>query len=151
MASTSLLALCHQRRLVLMVGYNFRFYPPLQAMRQALVEGCIGRLISLRAEAGQYLPDWRPGSDYRQGASARRELGGGVVLELSHELDYIRWLGGEVESVGALVGKLSDLEIEVEDTAEIVTPLCQRRLWQHPPGFCAVPGHPPLSDHRHAR
>jgi predicted dehydrogenase len=115
-----LLDLCSERSLVLMVGYNFRFYRPLQVMRQALTEGRIGRPIALRAEAGQYLPEWRPGSDYRQSVSARQDLGGGAVLELSHELDYVRWLVGEVKTVSAQVGHLSDLEIDVEDTAEII-------------------------------
>jgi len=115
-----LLDLCCQRALVLMVGYNLRFYRPLQVMRQALQEGRIGCTIALRAEAGQYLPEWRPASDYRQSVSARQELGGGVVLELSHELDYVRWLVGEVKAVSAQVGHLSDLEIDVEDTAEII-------------------------------
>ena len=115
-----LLDLCCQRALVLMVGYNFRFYRPLQVMRQALQEGRIGCKIALRAEAGQYLLEWRPGSDYRQSVSARRDLGGGAVLELSHELHYVRWLVGEVKTVSAQVGHLSDLEIDVEDTAEII-------------------------------
>ena len=115
-----LLDLCRQRGLVLMVGYNFRFYRPLQVMRQALIEGRIGRIVALRAEVGQYLPDWRPGKDYRQNVSARRDLGGGAVLELSHELDYVRWLVGEIKTVSAQVGCLSDLEIDVEDTAEII-------------------------------
>lgn len=115
-----LLDLCHEHSLVLMVGYNFRFYRPLQVMRQALQEGQIGRVMTLRAEVGQFLPEWRPGSDYRQSVSARRDLGGGTVLELSHELDYIRWLVGEVKAVSAQVGHLSDLEVDVEDTTEII-------------------------------
>jgi len=115
-----LLSVCREKNLVLMVGYNFRFYPPLQALRQALHDGRIGRPLALRAEAGQYLPDCRPGRDYRQCVSARRDLGGGAVLELSHELDYVRWLMGEITAVSAQIGHLSDLEIDVEDTAEII-------------------------------
>ena len=111
---------CRARALVLMVGYNFRFYKPLQLARQALADGRIGPLVSIRAEVGQYLADWRPGTDYREGVSARKDLGGGVLLELSHELDYVGWLGGEVESVYAQTGRLSDLDIDVEDTAEVV-------------------------------
>jgi len=103
-----------------MVGYNFRFYPPLQALRDALLDGRIGRLLSLRAEVGQYLPDWRPSRDYRESTTARRDLGGGALLELSHEFDYIRWLAGEVTQVSAQVAKLSDLDIDVEDTVEMV-------------------------------
>jgi predicted dehydrogenase len=115
-----LLDLCRERSLVLMTGYNFRFCRSLQALRQTVAEGRIGRVMSVRAEVGQFLPEWRPGSDYRQGVSATSALGGGALLELSHELDYVRWLVGEVETVQARIGQLSDLEIAVEDTAEIV-------------------------------
>lgn len=116
----ALLDICQQRNVTLMIGYNWRFYKPLQIMRQALLDERIGHVMALRAEMGQFLPEWRPTSDYRKGVSARRDLGGGVVLELSHALDYARWLMGEVATVSAQVGHLSDLEIDVEDTAEIV-------------------------------
>jgi predicted dehydrogenase len=115
----ALLRLCREKGLPLMVGYNFRFHRPLQASRHALIEGTIGRPLYLRAEVGQYLPDWRPGKDYRTSVSARADMGGGVVLELSHELDYARWLLGEVVYVQATTAKVSDLEIDVEDTAEV--------------------------------
>jgi predicted dehydrogenase len=135
-----LLHLCQQRSLVLMVGYNLRFYRPLQVMRQALLEGRIGRPLAVRAEVGQYLPEWRPSKDYRHCVSAKQELGGGVVLELSHELDYVRWLMGEVKTVCAQIGHLSDLEIDVEDTAEIILQFdngvigsIHLNMFQHPP------------------
>lgn len=115
-----LLDICRRRALVLMVGYNLRFCRPLQIVKQAIDEGKIGRILTIRAEVGRYLPHWRPDCDYRQTSSARRDLGGGAVLELSHELDYVRWLVGEVETVQAQVGRLSDLEIDVEDVAEII-------------------------------
>lgn len=83
--------------------------------------GAIGRLLSIRAEVGQYLPDWRPGTDYRRCVSAQQSLGGGAVLELSHELDYVRWLvGAEVAAVSAQTARLSDLEIDVEDSADLL-------------------------------
>jgi predicted dehydrogenase len=115
-----LLADCRAKHLVLLVAYNYRFYAPLQVMRQAILEGSIGRALSVRAEVGQYLPDWRPAADYRRSVTARHELGGGVLLELSHEIDYVRWLIGEVAEVSARVGRLSDLDIDVEDTAELI-------------------------------
>jgi predicted dehydrogenase len=115
----TLIAECHQRNLVLMVGYNLRFCEPLQIMQQAASAGRIGRIVGLRAEVGQYLPDWRAGSDYRQGVSAQRELGGGAILELSHELDYAGWLMGEVKAVSAQADRVGDLEVDVEDLAEI--------------------------------
>jgi len=111
---------CRVRRLTLMIGYNLRFLPSLMRFRE-LVEGRrVGRVLSARAEVGQFLPSWRPGSDYRQTVSARSELGGGVLLELSHEIDYLRWLFGEVEWVSAVERRQSALEIDVEDTAHLV-------------------------------
>ena len=115
-----LLAACERGGVPPVVGYNLRFSRALQDVKRALADGIIGRVLAVRAEVGQYLPDWRPDSDYRYGVSARSELGGGALLELSHELDYVRWLVGEVSSIGAQVGRLSDLEIDVEDVAEIV-------------------------------
>jgi len=115
-----LLRSSRERSLTLMVGYNLRFCRPLQVVREALAEGRIGRPLVLRAEAGQYLPDWRPGRDYRKSVSAKSVLGGGAVLELSHELDYARWLMGDVQAVAAQAAKVSDLEIDVEDVAEII-------------------------------
>jgi predicted dehydrogenase len=115
-----LLDACSEAGLVLMVGYCFRFYRPLLALRNAVHDGRIGRLLSIRAEAGQYLPDWRPGTDYREGVSARRALGGGALLELSHELDYVRWIAGDVSAVTARLARVSDLDIDVEDMADLV-------------------------------
>lgn len=111
---------CRQRGLVLMVGYHMRFYAPLEALRRAVVDGRIGRPLFIRAEVGQYLPDWRPATDYRRSPTARADQGGGVVLELSHEIDYVRWLAGDVRSVHATTARLGDLDIDVEDTAEIL-------------------------------
>ena len=66
------------------------------------------------------MPAWRPDSDYRLGVSARRELGGGAVLELSHELDYLRWIFGNVGWVKATLCRQSRLEIDVEDSAHLI-------------------------------
>ncbi|MFB6373223.1 MAG: Gfo/Idh/MocA family protein [Bradymonadaceae bacterium] len=109
-----------QRDVVGMVGYNFRFHEPLVRLHRAVDRGQIGRILSIRADVGSYLPDWRPDRDYRQTVSARADLGGGALLELSHELDLARWFGGPVARVGALVDRLSELEMDVEDTAELI-------------------------------
>lgn len=105
---------------LIIVGYNFRFHPALNVLKQCITEGKIGKLVGIRAEVGQYLPDWRPGTDYRLSVSAQKELGGGVILELSHEIDYTRWLAGEITSVMSMTDHVSDLDIDVEDSAEII-------------------------------
>jgi predicted dehydrogenase len=114
-----LLETCRGQGVILLVGYNLRLLPSLQRYRDLLSESVIGKVLSVRCEIGQYLPSWRPDSDYRQGVSAQRELGGGALLELSHELDYLRWIFGEVEWIKATLSRQSDLEIDVEDTAHL--------------------------------
>lgn len=114
------LSLCNEKKIHLMVGYNLRFTSALQTFRKMISEQVIGRVLSVKSEVGQYLPDWRPECDYRQCVSAAKETGGGVLLELSHEIDYLLQLFGEVESVRGIVSRQGDLEIDVEDTAHIV-------------------------------
>lgn len=123
---THLLQTSKQQATVLLSGYNLRYLPSLQHFRALLGQGTIGKVLSVRCEIGQYLPSWRPDADYRQGVSARRELGGGVLLELSHEIDYLRWLFGEVNWVRATLSHQSDLELDVEDTAHLVIGFSQQ-------------------------
>lgn len=108
------------RRRVVQVGYNLRFHPGLQKVKALLGEKAIGRLLWARAEFGKYLPDWRPRQDYRQGYTAHREMGGGIILDGSHEIDYMGWLLGEVVQVYCLADTLSDLEVDADDTASMV-------------------------------
>jgi predicted dehydrogenase len=107
------------RLLTLLVGYNLRYEPAIMEAQALLNRNCIGRVIYVRAEIGSYLANWRPWQDYRQSYTAKKEAGGGVILDASHELDEVRFLLGEVDRVFCAAGKLSDLEIDVEDTAEI--------------------------------
>jgi predicted dehydrogenase len=102
-----------------LVGFQFRFHPTLEKIREFVKTGRLGRPLSFHVHWGEYLPDWHPWEDYRQGYAARADLGGGVVNTLCHPLDYVRWLFGEVNSVSALLGQVSDLELDVEDLAEI--------------------------------
>jgi predicted dehydrogenase len=94
------------------VAYNLRFHPLLERLRSLLAGQ---RLIAVQARVGQYLPDWRPGSDYRSHYSAKRREGGGVLTDLSHELDYLTWLLGDWQNLTARGGKFSDLEIDSDD------------------------------------
>ncbi|MBE9523897.1 MAG: Gfo/Idh/MocA family oxidoreductase, partial [Chloroflexi bacterium] len=102
-----------------LVGFQFRFHPGLRKIADWLKDDAIGRPLSVRAHWGESLPDWHPWENFRDGYSARADLGGGVVLTLSHPLDYLRWLLGEVESLWAFTSSQSNLSLPVEDTAEI--------------------------------
>lgn len=103
-----------------MVGCNLRFLPSLVMLRGLLAEQAIGRVVRASFEAGQWLPDWRPQQDYAASYSARRELGGGVLLDLIHETDASRWLLGDFAELVGMTGKFSGLEIETEDVAALV-------------------------------
>lgn len=107
-------------RVHIAIGYNLRFLPSLIRFRSAVLQGAIGKIYSVNARVGQYLPTWRPKSDYRFSVSAREELGGGVLYELSHELDYLHWIFGQFSWVTSWVGKSSDLDINVADNALII-------------------------------
>lgn len=102
------------------VAYQLRFHPCLQRVRQLLDGQAIGRTIAVRAEVGEYLPDWHKYEDYREMYAARRDLGGGVVLSQIHELDYLYWFFGFPKKVFAVGGHLSRLEVDVEDVASIL-------------------------------
>ncbi|MBZ5653916.1 MAG: aminotransferase class III-fold pyridoxal phosphate-dependent enzyme [Acidobacteriia bacterium] len=109
------------------IGYNMRFHPGLQILKGLIDSGKIGRVLWLNAEAGQYLPDWRPWQSYRESYSARKELGGGIILDGSHELDYICWLLGRPTEITCRAEHLSSLEVDVEDSAWIYLSFPDRR------------------------
>jgi predicted dehydrogenase len=94
------------------VGYNLRFLPVLSALRDALAGEAP---LAASIYCGQYLPDWRPGRDYRRSYSASARRGGGVLRDLSHELDYMLWMLGPWRRVAALGGRISALAIESDD------------------------------------
>jgi predicted dehydrogenase len=116
--AAGLVALCRAQGRVLMTAYTLRFSPSAVRFKGLLDQAHFGPVLSASVNTGQYLPDWRAGTDYRKGVSARRELGGGVVLELSHEFDYLRWFFGEVAEVFAELRQSGTLDIDVEDTAD---------------------------------
>ncbi len=96
---------------------NMRFHPALATLRGALPK--IGKPLFAQAHYGNYLPDMRPGADYRTLYSASAAAGGGVILDAIHEIDYLVWLFGSVQRVTGEAGKLSDLAIDVEDYAAL--------------------------------
>ena len=111
--------ICQKSDAFVMVGYVLRFLPALEAVNRVMQGGELGKIYTGHIQVGQYLPDWRPDSDYRTGVSAQAKLGGGALLELSHEIDYAVWLFGYPSHIYCRAGRSSDLEIDVEDNANI--------------------------------
>ena len=102
-----------------LVGCNMRFHPPVVKIQEWLDEGLIGQVQFVRLRYGNYLPNWRP-TDYRESYSADPERGGGIILDAIHELDLAREWVESPDGVYCAAGRLGDLDIETEDTAEIL-------------------------------
>jgi predicted dehydrogenase len=102
------------------VGYDLHFDKGYEKVKQLLHEEIIGNVVSVNAQVGQYLPDWRPHEDYRTGMSAKKETGGGVMLDLVHEFDYLYSFFGKPQMIAALYKNSGSLEIETEDVAEVL-------------------------------
>lgn len=103
----------------ILVGFQFRYHPTLNKARELIRANALGKILTVHAHWGEYLPQWHPWEDYRHSYAARADLGGGVIRTLTHPLDYLRFLIGEVESIWSFNGHISPLELEVEDIAEI--------------------------------
>jgi predicted dehydrogenase len=106
------------------VAYNLRFHPVLEKLNEMLKDK---KLYYINAFCGQYLPLWRPDQDYRESYSASISSGGGVLRDLSHEIDYCTWLCGEVERFDSLSTKVSDLEINSDDIT-VITGVTERKV-----------------------
>ncbi len=99
------------------VGYPLRMHSGLRRLREELAGQT---LVSAQIYCGQYLPDWRPGRDYRDTYSGDRAKGGGVLHDLSHELDYALWLFGGCSELEAIGGTHGGLGIKADDSWAIL-------------------------------
>lgn len=102
----------------ILTAFQFRFHPTLRKAAELLQARAIGQILSARSAWGEYLPNWHPWEDFKQGYAARADLGGGVILTLCHSFDYLRWLLGEVEALWAFTSSLH-FGLPVEDSAEV--------------------------------
>jgi len=102
------------------VACNLRFLDGLVFLKQYLADHPDRRVNEVNAYCGSYLPDWRPGTDYRTGYSANPELGGGVHLDLIHEIDYVRWLFGAPERTWGICRSASSIGVRAIDYANYV-------------------------------
>ena len=97
------------------VAYNLRFHPLLQELKQ--IVDSASKILTVNVYVGSYLPDWRSQIDYRTSYSASKQSGGGVLRDLSHELDYTLWIFGDWQRLTAIGGKMSQLDIDSDDDA----------------------------------
>lgn len=114
-----LAALCAKKKLTAMVACNMRFHPSLVFIKKYLAAGELGHVYSIAHEFGYYLPWWRVNQDYRKNYAAKKESGGGIILDDIHEFDLLFWLNGfkEVEESKFISGQTGNLRIETEDNA----------------------------------
>ena len=111
--------LVQQNKVPVTIGFQMRHHPAFKKLLAVIAAGDIGRPISLHGHVGQYLPDWRPEIDYRQTYSARKNMGGGVIFDICHEIDIALQIMGPANRITCMTGTYSDLEIDTEDIAEI--------------------------------
>lgn len=116
----SILRAIEQYKTPVAVGYCLRYLPSTQKLKELFEDQVIGDLYNAHVEIGQYLPDWRPTKNYRDSVSANRNLGGGALLELSHELDYAQWLLGPLKLQHAVLRSSRELGLDVEDMVDIL-------------------------------
>lgn len=116
-----LLKIVTSKKLITFVGYNYRFNTCVIKIKELLKNKTIGKLIAGRIHFGSYLPERHPWEDYRSGYGAKKLLGGGVILDaLSHHLNSLIFVLGRPKKVFGYVSKRSNLDIDVEDTAEVL-------------------------------
>ncbi len=115
-----LLNIVKKKKLVTLMGCNLRFHGCIRKIKEILSNNEIGKIISVHAECGTYLPDWHPYEDYRDSYASRKDLGGGVVLTCIHEIDYLYWFFGDAKEAFSMSGKHSDLKISVDDLSSIL-------------------------------
>lgn len=93
------------------VAYNRRFYPIINKIKSLVLED---KCYYINVFTGQYLPHWRPDREYTKTYSAKKN-GGGVLLDLSHEIDYINYLCGQMKIINSVNTKVSNLKINSDD------------------------------------
>jgi predicted dehydrogenase len=104
------------------VGYMLRYHPAFIKIKSIIESKELGRLISYHTHWGEYLPHWHPWEDYRKSYAARKELGGGAALTLSHDIDIVNWLLDKYPiNFKSMSQKSEDFNIDVEAVAQFIT------------------------------
>jgi predicted dehydrogenase len=109
-----------QYNVPVLLGYSWRWWPPLQKVKKLLEDKKIGELRHVQFHMSAHLADWHPWEPYQSFFMSKKELGGGALLDESHWIDLMIWILGSPESVRGTVSKLSNLEIETDDNVDII-------------------------------
>ena len=110
----------NKNRLTAYVAYHLRFHPGIHELKVLVGKE---EVWHAHVSTSSWLPEWRSGVDYKEKYSTKKEQGGGVLLDLSHEPDYVEYIFGKIKSIEGVCGKVSNLEIDVEDTADLIMKL----------------------------
>ena len=102
------------------IAYNLRYLNSMIFFKNFLRENLLGKIYSVQSEVGQNLIKWRPKKNYKHTVSSNKKLGGGALLELSHELDYLTWIFGDIQSVFCKLSNTNHFDIDVEDNVESI-------------------------------
>jgi predicted dehydrogenase len=119
-SGASLQRYCSEHKInTVAVGYCLRFMQSSLAVKEFLGTNALGKIYNVSSIVGQYLPSWRPEKDFKHSVSAQKKLGGGALLELSHELDYLQWLLGDLTLQHSSLRNSIEFDLDVEDMADL--------------------------------
>lgn len=112
-----LLSLIEKQRLTAYVAYPLRYHPLVKELKSLLSNQ---RVLHSRAICASFLPQWRPGQNHLESYSSHSEKGGGVILDLSHDIDMVSYLFGEIKSIKGSYGRISSVTVDSEDYADLI-------------------------------
>lgn len=115
-----LVKIIKKKNLNVQIGFMMRYHPAIKQIKEWLKKGIIGESVFARVCWGEYLPSWHPWEDYRKSYAANKDLGGGPIFTLCHDIDLMENFFGEPKSVYAMSNKKSSLEISTEHSVEIL-------------------------------
>lgn len=110
-----------QKRLLIYVGYMMRFHPFIKKIDSYISKNTFGRVISIETKWAEYLPDWHPWEDYKNSYAAKKSLGGGAALTLSHDIDLVKYLSrSHISKSYAIKNNINLLNIDVEGSIDVI-------------------------------
>ena len=116
-------SICRKKQLTCYTAYCLRFHPVIKKIRE-LIKG--KNIYHIRVVCSSFLPEWRLNNNFNESYSASRKKGGGVLLDLSHEFDYIQYIFGKIKKVNGVYDKVSHLTVDSEDFADVLLTLDRR-------------------------